>query len=106
MNKLTSIRIKQNDGTYSDDIIIQVLSDNVICEDDLTLTEVLNSLNTSISNSQSAIETNTTNIMMQTGRIDNFVSLAQGSTTGDAELQDVRVKVDGSISSTAGNAVR
>ena len=29
MNKLTSIRIKQNDGTYSDDIPIQVLAENV-----------------------------------------------------------------------------
>lgn len=30
MNKLTSIRIKKNDGTYSEDIPIQVLVDNVI----------------------------------------------------------------------------
>lgn len=30
MNKLTSIRIKQNDGTYSDDILVQVLADNVV----------------------------------------------------------------------------
>lgn len=29
MNKLTSIRIKQNDGTYSDDIPVQVLAENV-----------------------------------------------------------------------------
>lgn len=51
MNKLTSIRIKQEDGTYSDDIVVQVLSDNVFCEDDLTLTEVLDSLKTSVANS-------------------------------------------------------
>lgn len=106
MNKLTSIRIKQEDGTYSDDIIIQVLSDNVICEDDLTLTEVLDSLKTSIADSQSSIEANTTNIALQSGRIDKIVALNPGSTTGDAELQDIRVKVDGSISTTAGNAVR
>ena len=30
MNKLTSIRIKQTDDTYSDDIPVQVLADNVV----------------------------------------------------------------------------
>ena len=37
MNKLTSIRIKQNDGTYSDDIPIQVLAQNVIWTQGSTL---------------------------------------------------------------------
>ena len=33
MNKLTSIRIKQDDGTYSDDIPVQVLAENVIWDE-------------------------------------------------------------------------
>lgn len=37
MNKLTSIRIKQNDGTYSDDILVQVFADNVIWTSDSTI---------------------------------------------------------------------
>lgn len=45
-------------------------------------------------------------IQTQKARIDSFASLKEGSTTGDAELIDIRIGIDGKEYSNSGDAVR
>lgn len=47
-----------------------------------------------------------TEIAVERKRIDKFVALEKGSTTGDAELQDARIDHVGGVWNTAGNNIR
>lgn len=60
----------------------------------------------SISKNASNIDKLSKEFVIEKARIDNMTTLKEGSTTGDAELQDIRVGANGYSYSSAGTAVR
>ena len=57
-------------------------------------------------NSQIKKKANESDLVIERKRIDSFTRLAEGSTTGDAELQDIRIGANGQTYNSAGEAVR
>lgn len=103
-------------NTYFDSLDAQTLINNkldAMASDgslstllDPLVTEKFNSLSTRIDNVNNDINTTNRQISVLESRMDAFNTLPPGSTTGNAELVDIRVGADGNTYSTAGTAVR
>lgn len=85
MDKLTAIRIKYPNGSYSSPIYISVEAANVRYNDVQNIVDVVDSLS---------------------ARVSAIASLPEGSTTGDAQLMDARTGFDGITYNSAGDAIR
>lgn len=88
-------------GNYIDPRIAEIQEELDNYEDEMT---------TNFNGLQSATESNlqqqNDKIFVLEGRMDTFSQLTSGSTTGDAELADIRVAFDGTTYPNAGDAVR
>ena len=107
-DKINTINNKVEENTTDTNTAKQDISDikSEIGTEELTTTS--KKIKGSINELSSKIKdkANLKDLEVERKRIDNFTSLEEGSTTGDAELIDARVGADGNVYSNVGSAIR
>lgn len=113
LNK-TQIRITYNNLDLFSFVINALVDENIVGGDDgeeinnnpSLLAQVLSQYGQMNSHLDQQISELDSKIDVERQRINQFVALPEGSTTGDAELMDIRVGADGKTYDSAGDAVR
>lgn len=98
----TLVQFRNYMDNYFTNLDVQEEIDNKLNQMALdgTLNDILNPL---VNEKYNQLEAQ---INLNTSRIDNFTKLSEGSTTGDAELTDLRINFSGVSFSSAGSSVR